>query len=246
MFTRPITAIAAGAILTVITALLGASASDQDLSASLSAQAGQAIARVGGGGVTATFASMNGWPSRHPVLSGGENVDDNKRAEIARSVGNIPGVGGVFWADGTMIAERGQSSRAPTRCQGDIEALLQARSIRFEESSARMDPASYELVKEVARALRPCLGAIIAITGHTDTSGDEEANQTLSRQRAQAVRRALIDLQIPGAGLKASGSGSSEPVEGLEPTDPANRRIEFSVITTMPLVPTPVDTPGAR
>ena len=33
---------------------------------------------------------------------------------------------------------------------------------------------------------------------------------------------------------------------GVDPADPANRRIEFSVIATEPLAPTPVDTPGAR
>ena len=64
--------------------------------------------------------------------------------------------------------------------------------------------------------------------------------------RARAVREALVRRGIPRDGLRANGIGSQQPVDGLAPTDPANRRIEFSVIRTEPLRPTPVDTPGAR
>ncbi len=245
MSIRPPIAIGVGALLTAIIAIAGGSG-DDELAAELAAKARLAITEVGGEGVTATFSSLNGWPSRHAVLSGAENMDDTKRTAIAQAVSHVPGVGGVFWADGTMIAERSERQVAPLHCQDDIEAILGSRTIRFEESSARMDPRSSELLNEVAQALRPCLGAIIAINGHTDSSGDEEANISLSGQRAQAVRRALIDMQLPAEGLRARGLGSSEPVEGLDTADPANRRIEFSVIAKVPLVPTPVDTPGAR
>ena len=47
-------------------------------------------------------------------------------------------------------------------------------------------------------------------------------------------------------GRRWSLIGSSQPVAGLAPSDPANRRIEFSVIRTEPLRPTPVDTPEAK
>ena len=57
---------------------------------------------------------------------------------------------------------------------------------------------------------------------------------------------ALIRRGIPRDGLRARGYGSREPVAGFPPSAPANRRIEFSVIATEPLLPTPVDTPGAR
>ena len=110
-----------------------------------------------------------------------------------------------------------------------------------------MDPQRLRfLLDEVAAALRPCLGGIIAITGHTDSSGNERRNIALSRERAEAVRYALIERGIPEEGLRASGIGSSRPVEGLDSNDPANRRIEFSVIEKVPLRPTPVDAPGPR
>ena len=60
------------------------------------------------------------------------------------------------------------------------------------------------------------------------------------------MQRALIQRGIPADGLRASGIGSSKPIPKLAPTDPANRRIEFSVIETVPLRPTIVDAPGPR
>jgi outer membrane protein OmpA-like peptidoglycan-associated protein len=106
------------------------------------------------------------------------------------------------------------------------------------------DPASDELLFEVAKALRPCTGSVIAIVGHTDAAGNEAAKVALSSQRAAAVRDALVRRGLPQRSLRAKGVGAAEPIEGLEPADPANRRIEFSLIVPASVRPTPIDTPG--
>lgn len=128
-------------------------------------------------------------------------------------------------------------------CQSAVEGILRTRTIRFEEASAALDPASTALIDEVADALRPCAGSRIAITGHTDARGDEAANVTLSLERARTVREGLIVRGIARADLRARGLGSAAPVDGLDPADPANRRIEFSVLTPQRIKPTPIDTP---
>ncbi|MBD3730162.1 MAG: OmpA family protein [Sphingomonadales bacterium] len=243
---RPTTAIIAGGLLCTILAFGFAAATGPALVADLQDKADRAIAKAGGRGIKADFTSFGGASSRHPVLSGGERSSEALRDKVAKAVGAIPGVGGVHWIDGSARAQAAKAGGTPLHCQDDVDALLRARTIRFEESSAAIDPASRELVDEVANALRPCLGAIIAITGHTDSSGTEPGNIALSQARADAIRLALINRGIPSDGLRARGVGSSEPVPGLDPADPANRRIEFSVIATVPLAPTPVDTPGPR
>lgn len=239
-------AIAAGALLSAATAIATSALLDRPLANRLSEQAERAIADVGRNGVTATFTNRFGWPTRHPLLGGAEELDEATRADIARAVAAVPGVGGVSWEDGTARASNSGETFIPLRCQEDVVALLRARTIRFEEGSATIDAASQDLVDEVAAALRPCLGSIIAITGHTDTSGPEPGNLALSRERANAVLSALVQRGIPADGLRARGVGSAEPVPGLDSGDPANRRIEFSVIATVPVRPTPVDTPGPR
>ncbi len=212
----------------------------------MASAAKSAIAKDGARGVQARFATSGGWPSRHPLLSGGEKVNLATRGKVARDVAAIPGVGGVRWADGSIMAQRSTAPVRPMHCQGDVEALLQARTIRFDESSSAIDAGSSELLDEVAAALRPCLGSIIAITGHTDSSGSKALNLQLSDERAAAVEDALVARGIPRDGLRARGLGSQQPMTGLDPTDPANRRIEFSVIAIVPLAPTPIDTPSAK
>lgn len=241
---NPPIALAAGALVIASLAIIASRTGGPAFAARLDQRADRAIADVGGTPVAAHFVSPWGSPSRHPLLTGGEGLDDLQRDRVAKAVAAVPGVGGIRWTDGTAAAESVAVAEAPLHCQDDVEALLRARTIRFEESSARIDRASSELVDEVAAALRPCLGAIIAINGHTDTSGPEPGNLALSRQRAEAVRDALVARGIPYDGLRARGLGSRFPVSGLPPEDPANRRIEFSVIATVPIKPTPVDTPG--
>jgi OOP family OmpA-OmpF porin len=243
---NPRVAVMAGAAAIAALAGIAGQVNGPAMAERLETRAAEAIAKVGGAPVKAHFRSFRGSPSRHPLLTGGEGLDEALRDRVAKAVATVPGVGGLRWSDGTALAESAAPPVDPLHCEEDVASLLNARTIRFEESSARIDAASQDLVGEVATALRPCLGSIIAIIGHTDSSGLEPGNLRLSRERAEAVRAALVRRGIPDDGLRARGVGASEPVPGLDPTDPANRRIEFSVVATMPIRPTPVDTPGPR
>ena len=237
-------AITAGACLTAGIAMAAAYWTGDGIAQDLDRQSRVALTSANAPGVSADF-TIDGAPTRHPTLRGGERLGEPARARAAVVVAAIPGVGGVHWADGTSLGIITPATK-PLHCQDDVDALLHARTIRFEEASAAIDPASNSLIDEVATALHPCLGSVIAITGHTDSSGKEPSNIALSRERAEAVRRALIQRGIPAEGLRANGVGSSQPVKGLDGADPANRRIEFSVIEIVPLRPTPVDAPGPR
>jgi len=231
----------------VLASLLGAGVGQgfgARLVAPLQAGAARALSQSGGRGVTAQFIDMHGWYNRHPVLTGGEGLPDPVRERVAIAVAAVPGVGGVHWASRTQ-AQAVVEPDPMLACQSQVEAMLRSRSIRFAESSARIDPVSRGLLDEVATALRPCAGSIIAITGHTDAKGDEDANLVLSQERAVAVRNALATRGIDMAGLRARGVGSARSLAGLDPTDPANRRIEFSLIAPVSLEPTVVDAPGS-
>lgn len=52
----------------------------------------------------------------------------------------------------------------------------------------------------------------IEVVGHADPIGSVPFNQTLSQQRAETVRRVLLEQGIQGRLVHASGRGSSEPV----------------------------------
>jgi OmpA-OmpF porin, OOP family len=67
------------------------------------------------------------------------------------------------------------------------------------------------------------------ITGHTDSTGTAEYNQTLSEKRAYSVYQYLLDHGIYKTRLKHLGKGESEPLNEsqLIKNLGLNRRVEF-------------------
>ncbi len=243
---HPAIVIVAGALLVCALALFAASQTATAFSARLAREAAALPAQQGPEPeVDIRFVNSRGWPTRHPMLTPRGDLSELERARIAQAVAAIPGVGGVHWTDGTLLAA-GDADIESLRCENELLGVLAERTIRFEESSAEFIPGSEEVLDELATALRPCVGAIVAISGHTDTSGSPKLNLALSQDRAQMVRRQLIERGIPAQNLRATGYGSARPVRGLDPADPANRRIEFRVVSMETTKPTPIDTPAAR
>lgn len=229
-----------GALATALIAAASHWAHAAALVARLEARATAALAGVGMPMVQAEFRTADGWLTRHAVLTGGAGLGPAQRLQAARAVAALPGMGGVRWQADPARAE----AAGPVRdCAQDVAAILKTRSIRFAEGSARIDADSAELLDEVAAALRPCSGGIVAIDGHTDARGDEAGNIALSLERARAVREQLVLRGIARGDLRARGLGSARPLTGLEPDDPANRRIEFSIVSPAPLKATLVDQP---
>lgn len=75
--------------------------------------------------------------------------------------------------------------------------------------------------------------ASVRIEGHTDAQGEAQANLALSRRRADAVRRALVDAGVAAARIEAEGRGAAQPVaDNATATGRAkNRRVEIVVQT---------------
>ncbi len=115
-----------------------------------------------------------------------------------------------------------------------------AFEIHFAHDSAEILPESYPQLDEVARALlSPELSPYrFEIGGHTDTMGDAAYNLELSRKRAEAVKRYLLD-HFPAIGaqrLVTVGYGENKPL--VEPDDTPekrarNRRVEFRRLEKM-------------
>jgi outer membrane protein OmpA-like peptidoglycan-associated protein len=71
----------------------------------------------------------------------------------------------------------------------------------------------------------------LTIEGHTDNSGSAEVNQSLSEQRANAVRDYLVNQGLDASSLSAQGLGSGSPVadNGTAEGRQKNRRVEIIV-----------------
>jgi OmpA-OmpF porin, OOP family len=80
---------------------------------------------------------------------------------------------------------------------------------------------------EIAR--RPI--ADVIVIGHTDTVGNDAANDALSRQRAEVVRAAFVARGLAADKVVTIGRGKREPAvsTGDGVAEPRNRRVEILV-----------------
>jgi len=130
----------------------------------------------------------------------------------------------LFFLDGEMQMDR----------QADpIESKIAFESLEFENGKADILESMHRDLDKVANFLidHPDLG--LRISGHTDSAGKEEANLKLSQDRANAIKRYLIDeFTIKDTRIEAIGYGSSKPiVEELTNKDrQLNRRVEFEIL----------------
>ena len=72
----------------------------------------------------------------------------------------------------------------------------------------------------------------IEISGHTDNVGADQANQTLSTNRAKSVYDYMIKLGVDSKRLVYKGYGKSQPVDvnTTEAGKARNRRTEVKII----------------
>jgi OOP family OmpA-OmpF porin len=110
-------------------------------------------------------------------------------------------------------------------------ASISKQAIRFPQSSTAIRQSSYPLLDRLSEYAYDCREPKIAITGHTDASGEESWNVTVSRARAQAVADHLIANGVAAERLIIEGVGSQHPlaendtIQGRE----RNRRIQFEL-----------------
>ncbi|MGJ1243014.1 OmpA family protein [Sphingobacterium siyangense] len=102
--------------------------------------------------------------------------------------------------------------------------------ILFDSGSDKIKPESYGLLKEIAGILNAESGLKIKIVGHTDNDGKADLNMDLSRKRAEAIKKALVNTyQVDSDKLVTDGKGASEPVSSNSTSEgkAENRRVEF-------------------
>ena len=100
--------------------------------------------------------------------------------------------------------------------------------ITFEFNSAELTAEAKQQLDRIAEAMRhPDLsGDRFRLEGHTDASGSEQYNMTLSQRRAQAVRNYLMQrAQLESSVLESVGKGESELYDTTTPRAAINRRV---------------------
>ena len=101
--------------------------------------------------------------------------------------------------------------------------------VRFAFGSAEILPIARAQLDAVAAGIKLLPAeTVITIEGHTDAVGSDAYNLVLSRERARSVRDYLVGRHgIDASHLKTAGYGEFRPIDGSDPHDGVNRRVEF-------------------
>jgi outer membrane protein OmpA-like peptidoglycan-associated protein len=157
------------------------------------------------------------------TLAAGEKPTIPSTAEIIQRLSTSPESLPLNMRGITVIKPSGGTQKKP-----NIDL-----AINFEFNSARLTPDGELILDHLGRALKdPQLGASrFAIAGHTDAVGTPNYNQTLSEQRAETVKRYLIERYgVTSARLTAAGYGLTQLLDPANPTSAVNRRVEITNI----------------
>jgi outer membrane protein OmpA-like peptidoglycan-associated protein len=103
--------------------------------------------------------------------------------------------------------------------------------LNFASGTTRLTPDSVQTVNDLAAILKAYPTAAVQLEGHTDNTGDAEANKKLSQDRADAVKELLVKGGVDGGRLSTAGYGQEKPVasNATEDGKAKNRRLELVV-----------------
>jgi len=117
------------------------------------------------------------------------------------------------------------------RKQQDI--LISAHGFQFPSGKSEIQTDNFPLMNKLKRAIDIFPNSRIEITGHTDSSGSDKINLSLSQARAENVGKFLIEVgEISSDRIKTTGYGESRPVAANTTAEgrAENRRVEINII----------------
>lgn len=116
--------------------------------------------------------------------------------------------------------------------KASIDKGLAFDAVNFETGSATLTAESREQLEQLGSLLEAYPAVVIRVEGYTDTSGDPATNLKLSRDRAAAVKAALVGGGIAAERIESRGFGQERPVasNATEEGRAQNRRVEVVVV----------------
>lgn len=104
--------------------------------------------------------------------------------------------------------------------------------VTFDVGSATLKPGFRETLDGVADSLIKYPNSLVDVYGHTDSTGSDAFNQTLSERRAQTVANYMMSRGVSQARIRWQGFGETMPIadNGTEQGRARNRRVEIKII----------------
>jgi outer membrane protein OmpA-like peptidoglycan-associated protein len=180
---------------------------------------------VKGAGIGAAAGAVAG------LLTKGDKLEN---ALIGAGVGALAGGGVGYYMDvqEAKLRQRLDGTGVSVTRMGDNITLNMPSNITFALNSSDLNAQFFSALEGVGVVLKEYNKTVVEVAGHTDSTGSDAYNQSLSQRRAQAVASYLTSQGVKGERLITVGAGESHPIASND-TDQgraANRRVELTIV----------------
>ncbi len=168
------------------------------------------------------------------LISGDDAVERRQRALIGAGVGALAGGAIGNYQDrqeAKLRAELEGTGVSVTRI-GDNITLNMPGNVTFATNSSDLSPAFFDVLNSVAKVMKEFNKTVVEVAGHTDSTGSDSYNQSLSERRAASVSTYLRGQGVNSERLITVGMGEQRPVadNSTDAGRQANRRVEITMV----------------
>ncbi len=165
-------------------------------------------------------------------LIGGKS--DRTEKILGAGIGAVAGAGVGYYMDEQEKKLRQQTAGTGVNVirDGDNLVLDMPSGITFGVDSSTVQPGFQSTLDKVATTLTQYEKTYVDVMGHTDSTGSDAYNQSLSERRASSVAGYLTSRGVQSARLATKGYGESQPKASNidEAGRAANRRVEIRLV----------------
>lgn len=180
---------------------------------------------VKGAGIGAVVGAVAG------LLTKGDKLDN---ALIGAGVGALAGGGVGYYMDvqEKKLRDRLAGTGVSVTREGDNITLNLPSNVTFASNSADLNSQFFSALDGVTLVLKEYDKTVIEVAGHTDNTGSDQYNKSLSERRASSVAGYLSSHGVKQQRLLTVGAGESYPVASNDNDSgrAQNRRVELTIV----------------
>ena len=168
------------------------------------------------------------------LITGDDAVERRQHALIGAGLGALAGGAVGAYQDKQEAALRAEleGTGVSVHRNGDNITLNMPGNVTFATDSSDLSPAFFDVLNSVGKVLGEYEKTVVEVAGHTDSTGSDAYNQSLSERRASSVSTYLQGQGVMAQRIITVGMGESRPVADNSSAAgrQANRRVEITMV----------------
>ena len=168
------------------------------------------------------------------LISGDDAVERRQHALIGAGIGALAGGSIGYYMDKQEAELRAEleGTGVSVARNGDNITLNMPGNVTFATNSSDLSPAFFNVLNSVGKVLAEYEQTVVEVAGHTDSTGSDAYNQSLSERRANSVSSYLNAQGVIPQRLITLGMGEKRPIADNASTSgrQANRRVEITMV----------------